>query len=107
MDTRPALALLAAALACVSLSACGGSSTRTTAGSLHLNTEKIALAIAASILQQRGLHATVLCPEHIQQRKGQIFTCTATTLSHGKPVKTSFRVVQTDNNGGVTYTAPK
>ncbi len=99
-----ASAVLCAAL----LSACGsssGSPTTTTAKTTYLDTARVERAIEGSILAQRHLKSTVVCPAKVAQRPGK-FPCIATTLSRKKPhraIKTPFVVTIHNSKGAVTY----
>ncbi len=64
------LAVTAALLATVWLSACG-SSVR------NLDTANVERAIAKSILRERDLYVTVGCPSRVPRKAGRVFTCTA------------------------------
>lgn len=76
---------------------CGGSSPALTV----LNTEKVERAIEASSFAQRGEAAHVSCPSGVHQKKGLVFTCTATTAKGD----TAFTVIQLDGSGHVRYQA--
>jgi hypothetical protein len=88
--------LPAALLAVVCLPGCGLS-----ARSLH--TAKIERAIAASILKQRNLDATVACPSRIPQQAGHSFTCTASFEVGTYPVA----VTEIGGEGQVRYSNPR
>jgi hypothetical protein len=90
--TRPAAIVVATLLAAACLSACGASAR-------NLNTAKVERAIARSILQQRGIHAAVLCPARVPQTSGHAFTCTARLDVGSYPVA----VTEIDGNGRVRY----
>lgn len=96
---------LALALAiATTLAACGSSSTSSsssTAAKVNLNTPHVEHAIELSILNQRHVHAKVICPKVVPQEKGHDFTCIATV---GKKT-TPFTVVQQNDKGYVTYQA--
>jgi hypothetical protein len=102
-------------LVLTTVSACGGSSSSPgspsgkPAANGTLNTPRVALAIEQSILSERHIHASVVCPANIPQEKGFTFTCVATTYtSKGHhPVHTTFTVSQTDSAGHVYYQSPK
>jgi uncharacterized protein DUF4333 len=79
-------------VAAVCLSACG-SRART------LNNAKIERAIAKSILEQRNIHALVVCPARVPQNSGHAFTCTARLDVGTYPVA----VTEIDSNGRVRY----
>jgi hypothetical protein len=114
---RRAAALALAALACaVLMSACGssassssGSSTSSASGSttkIDLNTTRVAHSIEQSILAERHLASTVVCPSGVPQEAGRTFECVASTASAKKPgtlVKTPFVVTIQNKNGYVTY----
>lgn len=97
-------AVLCAAL----LGACGsssGSPTATTAKTTYLNVARVERAIERSILTQRHLKSTVVCPAKVPQRPGK-FPCIATTISVKKPhraIKTPFVVTIRNDKGAVTY----
>jgi len=62
-------------------------------------------AIEGSILSQRHLKATVVCPAKVVQKPGK-FACIATTYGVKKPrrkIKTPFVVTIHNNKGYVTY----
>lgn len=90
------------------LSACGsaaGSSTTTTAKPVDLDVARVERAIERSILAQRHLKSTVVCPATVPQRPGK-FPCIATTLSVKKPhrpIKTPFVVTIHNSKGLVSY----
>jgi hypothetical protein len=92
---------------------CGGSSsassstTPATQAAGALNTKRVAVAIEQSIVSKRRLHATVVCPPKIPQRRGLTFTCVATTHDHKRSVRTLFSVFQKDNAGNVYYQSPR
>jgi hypothetical protein len=84
------------------LGACGSGSATTRT---YLNTTRVARAIRRSILAQRHLKATVVCPPKVVQRPGT-FPCIATTIAPGKPhkkIKTPFVVTIHNSSGYVTY----
>ncbi len=85
------------------LSACGSSTTysSSTQAKPDLNTLQVERAIERSILRERHVHARVLCPRVVPQRKGYDFTCIATIGKTRMP----FAVVQQNNGGYVTYRA--
>lgn len=88
----------------VTLAACGSSSTSSsssTAAKIDLNTPHVERAIALSILNQRHVHAKVVCPRVVPQEKGRDFTCIATVGKNTTP----FTVIQQNNSGYVTYQA--
>ena len=77
--------------------ACGKTETAVTI----LNTEKVERAIENSITAQRGKTARVSCPSGVHQKKGLVFSCTATV----KRTSTQFVVTQQDGAGNVRYVA--
>jgi hypothetical protein len=98
------------------LAGCGSSSnppgsSKSAHATANLNTARVALAIEQSIMSQRHLHSTVVCPPTIPQQHGLTFTCVATTLAtthhHRRPVRTLFTVFQKDDAGNVYYESPK
>jgi hypothetical protein len=74
------------------LSGCG-SSTPT------LNTVTVQRSIAASILAQRHLNATVRCPSNVPRKAGLTFTCMATVGGRQYP----FAATEVDGKGRVRY----
>ena len=82
----------AALLAAVWAWGCGGSSPQ-------LNTALLERAIAATILTQRHIHATVTCPENLPRKRGTAFTCLAHLAVGTYPVHVS----ETDSSGHVRY----
>jgi hypothetical protein len=88
---RP-FALTAAVLVAPLLSACGSSTPA-------LNTVTVQRSIAASILTQRHLHATVHCPSDVPRQAGLTFTCTATIDGRSYP----FAATEVDDSGRVRY----
>lgn len=71
---------------------------------------RVRSAIRHSILSQRHVRASVVCPTQVLQQKGLKFTCTATVgaADSSKRVHAGdygFTVVQTDDAGHVTYAA--
>ena len=97
-----------AVLCAVLVSACGsssGSPTTTAARTTNLDVARVERAIERSILAQRHLKSTVVCPAKVPQRPGK-FPCIATTLSVKKPhraIKTPFVVTIRNDKGAVTY----
>ena len=99
---------LATALLCVAaLTACGSKSKSSSSGATtNVNTAQVASSIHASILAQRHLASTVVCPPVVAAQAGKTFECVATTTTTKKPihqVKTPFLVTIQNNRGGVTY----
>jgi hypothetical protein len=84
--------LLAAVLMASALYGCGSSTP-------ILNTGAVRRAIAASILTQHHLHATVSCPSEVPQKAGLVFTCTASLDVGTYPVV----VTETNSSGHVRY----
>jgi hypothetical protein len=84
------------------VAACGSQSSST--GSEFLNTAQTKGAIEQSVLSQRHIHATVVCPSEVVKEKGVTFDCVATTPSG---VKTVFHVVEANDRGYVEYSSPK
>ena len=84
--------LAVTALAAPSISACG-SSTPT------LSVVPVERAIAASILAQHHLHATVHCPTNAPLKAGFVFACTAKLDVGAYPVL----VTETNARGHVRY----
>jgi hypothetical protein len=66
-----------------------------------LNIAKVEASIAASILRQRRLRATVKCPATVLQQDGLSFKCTALINGKGKPYP--FVVTEIDGSGHVRY----
>jgi hypothetical protein len=89
------------------ISACGSSSSTTsTAASTTLNTANVAKSIETSILNERHLAATVVCPTGVPQEKGKTFECIATSRATKAPfvvTKTPFVVTVQSKAGYVTY----
>jgi hypothetical protein len=86
------------------LGACGSSSSSSsssTSAKTNLNTLHVERAIRQSILNERHVHAKVVCPRVVPQEKGHNFTCIATVGKNTTP----FAVVQQNNGGYVTYQA--
>ena len=105
----PRGALLAAsALACAALlSACGSSSTGSTStATKSVNSSQVERSIEESVLKERHIHTTVVCPTAVPAQKGQTFECIATSHSTTKPsteLKTPFIVTIQNSSGYVTY----
>jgi Domain of unknown function (DUF4333) len=87
------------------LSACGSKSSKSsTPAKVNVDTAKVARSIEQSILAQRHLASTVVCPPTVPAERGKTFECIATTQTAKKPpVKTTFVVSVQNNRGGVTY----
>jgi hypothetical protein len=91
------ISLLASALL---LAACGSGSSSTS--SEFLSTKQTRAAIEESILTQRHIHATVVCPTEVVREKGVTFQCVATTPNGAKTV---FHVVEANSRGYVEYSS--
>ena len=66
---------------------------------------RVTHAIERSILSERGLKSTVVCPAKVPQKPGK-FACIATTHTKKKPhrkIKTPFVVTIHNDKGYVTY----
>lgn len=98
--TRSAAAAILALGAGLVLVACGSGSS--TASSEFLATKQTRAAIEESILVQRHIHATVVCPSEVVREKGVTFQCVATS-SNG--AKTVFHVVEANSRGYVEYSS--
>ena len=94
-----AAAVLALALGLLAV-ACGSGSSNT--NSEFLSTKQTKGAIEESILAQRHIHATVVCPTEVVREKGATFECVATTPNG---VKTVFHVVEANSRGYVEYSS--
>lgn len=97
-----------AVLACAALVSACGSSSNTTSGSTKakLNIARIQLSIEQSILSERHIHATVVCPAVVAEEVGKTFECVATSRAVKKPhavTKTPFVVTVQNTKGYVTY----
>ena len=95
---------MAALATAAAISACGSStssSSSSTAAKTNLNTPHVERAIEQSILNERHVHAKVICPRVVPQEKGHNFTCIAKVGKNTTP----FAVVQQNNGGYVTYQA--
>jgi hypothetical protein len=102
------LAVVALACAGAVLSACGSSKSTTSTNQTGkpLNTSQVAASIEESILKERGIHATVICPNTVLVEKGKKFECLATSKSTQPPhnqVRTPFVVTIETERGYVTY----
>ncbi len=84
--------LVTAVLVAPSLTGCGKSAPR-------LDTVTVEHAVAASILAQHHLYATVRCPPNVPRKTGVVFTCTASLNVGTYPVS----VTETNNKGYVKY----
>lgn len=96
------VAVTMAGVACAGLiGACGSTTKKTT----YLDVGRVERSIERSILAERNLLATVVCPPRVVQQPGK-FPCIATTVSPKKPhksVKTPFLVTIHNDKGYVTY----
>jgi hypothetical protein len=103
---RGAVAALAALAGAALISACGGSSSSSSSAKTNVNTARVAESIEKSVLSERHLHSTVVCPKAVPQEAGRTFECIATTKSTKAPftvVKTPFVVTVQSSKGYVTY----
>lgn len=64
-----------------------------------LNTVTVEHAVAASILTQHHINASVSCPSKVPRKAGVVFTCTASLNVGTYPVA----VTETNNSGRVKY----
>ena len=90
----------------VLLGACGSSKKSTSTPKTNLDTARVAHSIEQSIVAQRHLNATVVCPTVVPQEQGRKFECVATTSEAKAPkkvVKTTFVVTIQNSKGYVTY----
>lgn len=102
--------LAVATLACAALiSACGSSSptssTETVSGT-PVDTARVAASIEETVLKQRHIHVTVVCPTSVIAEKGKTFECIATSRAAKPPHaldKTPFVVTIETDRGYVTY----
>jgi hypothetical protein len=95
MGARPLTRLAAAGCgAALLVAGCGGSDAKTVD---HTTLEK---AIEISIAQQRHRLMIVACPKGIKPKKGETFTCTATS-ANGRQYP--FRVTAKDSKGNLRY----
>lgn len=92
-------------MACaVIISACGTSAHSSTIAK-NLDMTRVKRAIEQSIMSQRHLKSTVVCPAKVAQQPGK-FACIATTRSAKRPhrkIKTPFVVTIHNTKGYVTY----
>ena len=100
MRSSPRAALVLAVASALLLAACGSGSSST--GSEFLSTTQTKKAIEESILTQRHIHATVVCPTEVVREKGVTFQCVATTPNGAKTV---FHVVEANSRGYVEYSS--
>lgn len=102
---RVSVALLAALAAAFAISACGSSSTNTTASvPTNLNTARVVRAIQESMLAKRHHHYQVTCPSLVPQEQGRTFECVASRrLKKHKTASTAFLATIENNRGYVTY----
>lgn len=91
------------------MGACGSSNSATTSSTpakTDLNTARVERSIQQSILTQRHLKSTVVCPAVVPQEHGRTFECVATTRGASPPfrvIKTPFVVTVQNDKGYVTY----
>lgn len=90
--------LTAAILVAPSLSGCANS-VSTSGNPPTLNTVTVEHAVAASILTQHHINASVSCPSKVPRKTGVVFTCTASLNVGTYPVS----VTETNNSGRVKY----
>ena len=91
------------ALCAIGVGSCGSSGGSSTAK--YLDMARVTHAIERSILSERGLKSTVVCPAKVPQKPGK-FACIATTHAKKKPhrkIKTPFVVTVHNDQGYVTY----
>jgi len=103
---RRAVAAVTALAGAALISACGSSSTSSTAAKTNVDTARVAASIEKSVLTERHLHSTVVCPAAVPQETGKTFECIATTKSTKPPFtvsKTPFIVTVQSTKGYVTY----
>jgi hypothetical protein len=103
---RGAIVAVTALAGAALMSACGSSSTSSTATKTNLDTARVAASIEKSVLTERHLHSTVVCPAVVPQEPGRTFECIATTKSTKPPFtvsKTPFIVTVQSSRGYVTY----
>ncbi len=98
--SSPRAAVVLAFTSALLLAACGSNSSST--GSEFLNTSQTKAAIEESILSQRHIHTSVVCPTEVVREKGVTFQCVATTPNG---VKTIFHVVEANSRGYVEYSS--
>jgi hypothetical protein len=89
------------------LSACGSSKSTSTSTSTptSLDTARVARSIEESIVSQRHLKSTVVCPSKVPQEQGRTFECVATIPNPKRKTvsKTTFVVTVHNSKGYVTY----
>lgn len=99
--------MVAALAGAALISACGGSSSSSSSGAkTSVDTARVAESIEKSVLSERHLHSTVVCPKSVPQEAGRTFECIATTKSTKAPFtvsKTPFVVTVQSSKGYVTY----
>ncbi len=101
---RRGVATTAVVAACGALVACGSGGSSSTK-KIYLDIPRVERSIEASILSQRHLRSTVVCPSRVLQKPGT-FACTATTYAAKKPhrkIETPFVVTIHNSKGYVTY----
>jgi hypothetical protein len=103
---RRLIAVLTTVAFAAALSACGSKSSTSSTTATNVDTAKVARSIEESIVAQRHLKATVVCPVTVPAEQGKTFNCVATThttKAPQTPVKTTFVVTVQNSRGGVTY----
>lgn len=93
------------AVACAGLISGCGSSGHSSRTAKYLDIARVKTSIEQSIISQRHLKSTVVCPAKVRQKPGK-FACIATTYNAKKPhkkTKTPFVVTVHNDNGYVTY----
>jgi hypothetical protein len=105
---RGAVVAVTALAVAALMGACGSSNSSSTSSTpkTNLNTARVAASIKQSILTQRHLKATVVCPTVVAQEKGRTFECIATTRGLKRPfapITTHFVVTIRNEQGYVTY----
>jgi hypothetical protein len=89
---------LAVALGCLALSA---ALLATACGKSQLDTSKLEDQIQTELAKRSGIEIqTVDCPDGVEARKGDKFTCSATTARNERVV---IEVTQDDSKGAVTW----
>ncbi len=71
-----------------------------------LNTRDVSASIEQSVRSQRGVSATVSCPQDVLQKAGLSFICKAVVARAGSRVKAGtyqFRATEADSLGHVRY----
>ena len=96
---KPLIAAAAGLLAAASLTACSGSASVST--NSNLDTAKLESTLPAELQTQLDLQEapTVTCPDNIEQKQGNNFTCTAELNGETADIA----VTQTDDSGNVDW----